>query len=138
MAHPESSGRTDAPAAVPARSGAPTSTVDRVADFYGAYIDVLFDTGKGRLAHALRSHYLTAGLRQSLVRWESAHHKDGVLRVKSVPTAWKVVYNDSAMGHCWTRVTLTWQDSGNHVHHTRLLVQSDLATRLISGIKADT
>ncbi|WJV44749.1 hypothetical protein [Streptomyces flavofungini] len=135
--HPRPAGLTDAPAAVPSRSGAPTSTVDRVADFYGAYIDVLYDTGGGRLSQALRGHYLTAGLRHSLARWESVHHKDGVLRIKGVPTAWKVVYNDSGMGHCWSRVTLTWKDSGNHVHHTRLMVQSDLATRLISAIKAD-
>lgn len=137
--------RADTPATVttvttvtsaPARSGSPTSTVDRVADFYGAYIDVLFDSGRGRLANSLRGHYLTEQLRSSLARWEAAHHRDGVLRAKGVPLAWKVVYNDSGMGHCWTRVTLTWQDSGNRVHHTQLMVQSDLATRLISGIKA--
>ncbi|WP_030684391.1 hypothetical protein [Streptomyces sp. NRRL B-1347] len=136
-AHTQSSGRTDTPAAAPSRSGTPTSTVDRVADFYGAYIDVLYDTGNGRLARALRGHYLTAGLRHSLARWESTHHKDGVLRVKGVPTAWKVVYNDSGMGRCWSRVTLTWKDSRGHVHHTRLMVQSDLTTRLISAIKTD-
>ncbi|QDQ16077.1 hypothetical protein FH965_01865 [Streptomyces spectabilis] len=135
---PSSSGRTDAPAPVPSRSGTPTSTVDRVADFYGAYIDVLHDTGDGRLALALRGHYLTAGLRHSLARWESTHHKDGVLRAKGVPTAWKAVHNDSGMGHCWSRVTLTWKDSGNRVHRTPLMVQSDLTTRLISAIEADT
>ncbi|AZQ40899.1 hypothetical protein EJ357_43700 [Streptomyces cyaneochromogenes] len=134
--------RADTPATVtslagtPARSGSPTSTVDRVADFYGAYIDVLFDSGRGRLANSLRGHYLTEQLRSSLARWEAAHHRDGVLRAKGVPIAWKVVYNDSGMGHCWTRVTLTWQDTGNQVHRTHLMVQSDLATRLISGIKA--
>ncbi|MFI6010125.1 hypothetical protein ACIBAG_15125 [Streptomyces sp. NPDC051243] len=122
--------------AAPSRSGSPNSTVDRVADFYGAYIDVLFDSGRSGPADALRGHYLTAKLRSSLARWEAAHHKDGVLRAKGVPIAWKVDYNDSGMGHCWTRVTLTWQDSGNRVHRTQLMVQSDLATRLISGIKA--
>ncbi|MCI3928876.1 hypothetical protein [Streptomyces sp. AN091965] len=136
-AHTESPGRTGAGPVVPSRSGTPASTVDRVADFYGSYIDVLYDTGKGRLAHALRGHYLTTGLRHGLARWESAHHEDGVLRAKSVPTAWRVDYNDSGMGHCWSRVTLTWKDSKNHVHHTRLMVQSDLDTRLISSIKAD-
>ncbi|MDF3148795.1 MULTISPECIES: hypothetical protein [unclassified Streptomyces] len=131
--------REDTPATVttaPARSGSPTSTVDRVADFYAAYIDVLFDSGRGRLADSLRGHYLTEQLRSSLARWEADHHRDGVLRAKGVPIAWKVVYNDSGMGHCWTRVTLTWQDAGNRVHRTQLMVQSDLATRLISGIKS--
>ncbi|MFE2645647.1 hypothetical protein ACFXDO_24215 [Streptomyces nigra] len=123
-------------ATAPARSGSPTSAVDRVADFYGAYIDILYDSGRGGPANALRGHYLTEQLRSSLARWEAVHHKDGVLRAKGVPIAWKVVYNDSGMGHCWTRVTLTWQDSGNRVHRTQLMVQSDLATRLISGIKA--
>ncbi|MCZ4602753.1 hypothetical protein O3S80_02990 [Streptomyces sp. Lzd4kr] len=123
-------------ASAPARSGSPTSAVDRVADFYGAYIDILFDSGRGGPANALRGHYLTEQLRSSLARWEAAHHKDGVLRAKGVPIAWKVVYNDSGTGHCWTRVTLTWQDSGSRVHRTQLMVQSDLATRLISGIKA--
>ncbi|QIB49340.1 hypothetical protein G3H79_34780 [Streptomyces aureoverticillatus] len=125
------------PQAPLARGGSPQSTVDRVADFYGAYIDVLFDSGRGRLSHALRNHYLTPGLSHSLARWEAAHHKDGVLRAKEVPTAWKVVYNDSGMGHCWSRVTLTWKVSENQVRHTHLMVQSDIATRLISGLKMD-
>ncbi|MCW8376153.1 hypothetical protein [Streptomyces justiciae] len=122
----------------PARSGSPRSTVDRVADFYGAYLDVLSDSGRDKLAETLRERYLTARLREDLARWEKAHHKDGVLRGKGVPAAWKVVYNDSGMGHCWTRVTLTWEDSGNRVHHIRLLVRSDLETQLISGIRIAT
>lgn len=119
----------------PVRDGSPRSTVDRVADFYGAYIDVLYDSGRGRLADSLREHYLTARLRADLARWEKAHHTDGVLRAKGVPAAWKVVCSDSGMGHCWTRVTLTWEDAGNQVHHMRLLVRSDLETQLISGIR---
>jgi hypothetical protein len=128
---------TVATIATPAREGSPTSTVDRVADFYGAYIDALYDSGHGALTGSLRQHYLTAGLQHSLARWENAHHEDGVLRAKGVPTAWQVVYNDSGMGHCWTRLTLTWQDSGSRVHHTHLMIQSDLATRLVSGIQLD-
>ncbi|MFD7708322.1 hypothetical protein ACFV6E_21480 [Streptomyces sp. NPDC059785] len=120
-----------------ARGGSPQSTVDHVADFYGSYIDVLYDTGRGRLSGHLRSHYLTAGLRASLARWEATHHKDGVLREKGVPIAWEAVYNDSGTGHCRTRVTLTWQHAGKPVRHTHLMVQSDLATRLISGIRID-
>lgn len=123
------------PEAPQARGGSPQSTVDRVADFYGAYIDILFDSGRGRLSHALRNHYLTPELRHTLARWEAAHHKDGVLRATGVPTAWKVVYNDSGMGHCWSRVTLTWKVSENHIRHTHLMVQSDIATRLISDLK---
>ncbi|MDN3029197.1 hypothetical protein [Streptomyces sp. S.PB5] len=120
----------------PGRAGRPTSAVDRVADFYGACIDVLYDCGRSRLADALRTHYLTAGLRQDLARWEAEHHRDGVLRAKGVPVAWKVVHNDSGMGHCWTRATLTWQDSADRTHRTRLMIQSDLATLLISGIRS--
>ncbi|MDX6330544.1 MAG: hypothetical protein QOI83_2927, partial [Streptomycetaceae bacterium] len=37
------------------------SAYDRVADFYGAYIDALHDSGHGRLANDLRAHYLTFG-----------------------------------------------------------------------------
>ncbi|MCD7442337.1 hypothetical protein K4B79_29480 [Streptomyces lincolnensis] len=119
----------------PARQGSPRSTVDRVADFYGAYIDVLYDSGRTPLAQALREHYLTAEFRAALTRWEAGHHKDGMLRAKGVPVAWEVVYNDSGMGHCWTRVTLTWQDSGDRTHRTYLMIQSDLESSLISGIR---
>ncbi|MGW3938748.1 hypothetical protein [Streptomyces phaeochromogenes] len=128
---------TTVTAAAPGRSGSPQSTVDHVADFYGAYTDALYDVGHGPLTDTLRRHYLTADLRRSLARWEAVHHMDGVLRGKSIPIGWKVVYNDSGMGHCWARATLTWQDSGHRVHHTRLMIQSDLATRLISGIRTD-
>ncbi|MGY6022683.1 hypothetical protein [Streptomyces spinosirectus] len=128
-------GSAVATTAAPARKGTTRSAVDRVADFYGTYLDVLFDSGRNRLADSLRAHYLTAGLRADLARWEAVHHKDGVLRAKGTPIAWEVVYNDSGMGHCWTRVTLTWQDSGNRTHRTHLMIQSDLGSRLISGIR---
>ncbi|MEU6394692.1 hypothetical protein [Streptomyces sp. NPDC046939] len=117
------------------RGGSPTSAVDRAADFYGTYIDVLHDSGHGRLSAALRGHYLTGNLRHNLARWEAAHHEDGVLRAKGVPVQWSVAYNDSGMGHCWSRATLTWQDSGGRTHRTHLMVQSDLATGLVSGIE---
>ncbi|WP_244177530.1 hypothetical protein [Streptomyces atriruber] len=120
---------------VPARSGSPTSTVDHVANFYGAYVDVLHDTGHNSLANSLRHQYLTAGLRKSLAQWESAHHRDGVLRSKAVPSAWKVTYQDSGMGHCWTVVRLTWRDARHRTHHSYLTVQSDVASRDISGIE---
>ncbi|MFE0171358.1 hypothetical protein ACFWZ2_03510 [Streptomyces sp. NPDC059002] len=125
------------PRTAPARSGIPTSAVDHVANFYGAYVDVLHDTGRGSLANSLRHHYLTAGLRQDLARWETAHHRDGVLRGKGVPTAWKVTYEDSGMGHSWTRVNLTWHDRQHRAHHSHLTVQSDIATMKISGIRTE-
>ncbi|MHC3469538.1 hypothetical protein ACYF6T_12560 [Streptomyces sp. 7R007] len=128
---------TEAIAAVDGRSGNPASAVDHVADFYGAYADALHDVGHGRLTDALRRHYLTAELRRALARWEAEHHQDGVLRTKGTPTGWSVEYNDSSMGHCWTRATLTWNDGGKHEHTVRLVIQSDLATRLISGIRED-
>lgn len=130
-------GPTTAATTAPARRGSPHSAVDRVADFYGAYVDALYDSGRGGLADALRTHCLTAGLRADLAQWETAHHKDGVLRAKGVPIAWEVVYNDSGMGHCWTRVTLTWQDSADRVRRTHLMVQSDLESQLVSGIRVD-
>ncbi|MFL1897806.1 hypothetical protein ACJWDR_01745 [Streptomyces tauricus] len=118
------------------RTGRPVSVVDHVADFYGAYTDALYDTGHGRLTEALRRHYLTPGLRRTLTRWEAVHHRDGMLRSKGVPARWSVRYNDSGMGHCWTRVTLTWKDTGKRADTTRLMIQSDLATGQISDIRA--
>ncbi|MGW2830409.1 hypothetical protein [Streptomyces sp. NPDC001286] len=130
-------GPVAAGAAVQGRGGSPASTVDHVADFYGAYTDALHDVGHGRLTDALRRHYLTPELRRTLTRWEASHHRDGVLRAKGVPTRWSVGYNDSGMGHCWTRVALTWNDTGKHQRTSHLMIQSDLATRLISGIRTD-
>ncbi|MGX1910042.1 hypothetical protein ACWIID_14440 [Streptomyces phaeochromogenes] len=118
------------------RQGSPRSTVDHVADFYGAYIDALHDIGRGVLADALRRHYLTPELRRRLTRWEAVHHQDGVLRTENVPTAWEAAYNDSGMGHCWSHVTLTRQEPATPARRIRLLIRSDLATRLISDIRA--
>ncbi|GAA2348426.1 hypothetical protein OKJ48_20975 [Streptomyces kunmingensis] len=118
------------------RGGSPVSSVDRVADFYGSYIDVRYDSGPDPLNTSLRAHYLTHDLQHTLSRWEAVHHKDGVLRGNVTPVEWRVVYHDSGMGHCWSTVTLTWKSRGHHhTHHTRLMVQSDLATRLISDIR---
>jgi hypothetical protein len=118
------------------RDGRPLSPVDHVADFYGAYTDALQDRGRGLLVDALRRHYLTPELRRSLTRWEAVHGLDGVLRAKGVPIAWQVAQIDSGVGHCWCRVTLTWEDSGNQPHRTNLTVRSDLATRRISAIRS--
>ncbi|WP_416969513.1 hypothetical protein [Streptomyces sp. 4F14] len=115
------------------RSGSPESTVDRVADFYGAYIDAVYD-GTDDLGAALRAHYLTQELRGRLAQWEETNHADGVLRAQNVPLQWEVRYSDSGAGHAFTVVTLTW-DSGTNPERTTLAVQSDLSTRLISDIK---
>ncbi|WRZ92793.1 hypothetical protein OHB54_29330 [Streptomyces sp. NBC_01007] len=118
----------------PARSGSSGPAYDRVADFYGAYIDAVTDTGSGRLSTQLRSFYLTPGLRGSLSTWEHRQHADGVLRAQDVPSAWKVTPGDSGAGHTWSTVRLTW-GSAQHPTYTYLTVQSDLATKKISGIK---
>ncbi|MFB7470801.1 hypothetical protein [Kitasatospora sp. NPDC056184] len=117
----------------PVRGGSPDSAVDRVADFYGGYIDAVSD-GTDDLGEQLRAHYLTEDLRRRLAAWEEANHADGVLRAQNVPTAWAVGYHDSGAGHLFTTVTLTW-GTGPDARHTRLAVQSDLSTKLISDIK---
>lgn len=115
-------------------SGSPTSASARVGDFYGAYIDAVWDGGTSTLAQQLRSHYLTVGLRKKLAAWEKKEHADGVLRAQDVPTAWRVSYDGSGAGHAWTTVRLTW-GSPKHPVYTTLKVQSDLASRKISDIK---
>ncbi|WP_030676521.1 hypothetical protein [Streptomyces rimosus] len=123
---------------VPTRSGSTESAVDRVADFYGSYLDaVRDDEGRGALAEALRAHYLTPELRAHLANWERREHADGVLRAQDSPRAWRVTYNDSAMGRAWTRVRLTF-GSAEHPRHTQLLVTSDLNTLRITDIQPDT
>ncbi|MFD4563390.1 hypothetical protein ACFWOX_02970 [Streptomyces sp. NPDC058467] len=119
----------------PARSGSNGAAYDRVADFYGAYIDAVTNSGSGHLGSQLRTFYLTSDLRSRLAKWESREHADGVLRAQDVPRAWKVTPGDSGMGHTWSTVRLTW-GSAQHPTYTYLTVQSDLATKKISDIKA--
>ncbi|MFE4976002.1 hypothetical protein ACFRAR_28340 [Kitasatospora sp. NPDC056651] len=57
-----------------------------------------------------------------------------MLRAQDVPTRWEVRYHDSGAGHLFTTVTLTW-GTGPDAGHTRLAVQSDLSTKLISDIE---
>ncbi|WP_030249855.1 hypothetical protein [Streptomyces violens] len=118
----------------PARGGSPESTVDRVANFYGAYIDAVYDED-GRLARELRNHYLRSDLRKRLADWEAKNHADGVLRAQNVPAKWSVKYDGSGTGSSYTIVTLTW-DSGSHPSTSRLAVRSSLETRQITDIKA--
>ncbi|MET7702166.1 MULTISPECIES: hypothetical protein [unclassified Streptomyces] len=118
----------------PARSGSNGPAYDRVANFYGAYIDAVNDEGSGRFSTQLRSFYLTSNLRSRLASWEKHEHADGVLRAQDVPRAWKVTAGDSGMGHTWSTVRLTW-GSAQHPTYSYLTVQSDLATQKISDIK---
>ncbi|MGW1891532.1 hypothetical protein ACWCP6_14930 [Streptomyces sp. NPDC002004] len=125
---------SSAPPSAPTRSGGSEAVYDRVAHFYGAYIDVTTDAGRNTAAKELRSFYLTPGLRSRLATWENRNHADGVLRAQDVPRAWRVTAGDSGMGHTWTNVRLTW-GSAAHPTYTYLVVQSDLATKKISDIK---
>ncbi|WP_405917061.1 hypothetical protein [Streptomyces sp. NBC_00728] len=121
-------------APAPSRSGSNGPAYDRVADFYGAYVDAVTDGGSGTLSTRLRSFYLTPALRTRLAGWEHRQHADGVLRAQDVPSAWKVTPGDSGAGHTWSTVRLTW-GSAAHPTYTYLTVQSDLATKKISDIK---
>jgi hypothetical protein len=130
-AHPS----TAAPAAAGTvvRTGSFLSTTDRVADFYGAYIDAVSgDTGQ--LSVDLRTAYLTPALRQRLAAWEAKEHADGVLRAQNIPVRWTVTSDGAGAGHVFTIVTLTWGD-GPNPEVSRLAVQSDSATQLISDIR---
>jgi len=130
---PALAGPRDAPAPAPSRSGSPGVVYDRVAHFYGAYIDVANDPGNNALAAELRKFYLTPGLRSRLLTWEKRNNADGVLRAQNVPSAWKVTPGDSGMGHTYTTLRLTW-GSGKSKTYTYLTVRSDLETRKISDI----
>ncbi|MCW7947149.1 hypothetical protein AAW14_35635 [Streptomyces hygroscopicus] len=123
------------PAPLPARSGSNGPAYDRVADFYGAYIDAVSDRSSGHLDQQLRAFYLTQNLRTRLTAWEAREHADGVLRAQDVPSAWTVTPQDSGMGHTWSTVRLTW-GSATHPTYTYLQVQQDLATKKISDIRA--
>ena len=125
---------TPAAAHAPIASGSPSSAVDRVADFYGAYIDAHYGKGMGGLGADLRAHYLTKGLQVQLAAWEKKNHADGVLRAQNVPNAWAVTAANAGAGHVFTTVVFTW-GTGRHATHTQVSVQSDLATGLISNIK---
>jgi len=107
--------------------------VDRVDDFYGAYIDARYD-GHGDLAGRLRKDFLTGDLRKRLAAWEARNHADGVLHAQDVPDAWSVTYAGSGAGHAFTTVTFTW-GTGRHATHTHVEIASQLSTRLISDIR---
>ncbi|MEV6164671.1 hypothetical protein AB0L71_22630 [Streptomyces sp. NPDC052052] len=133
---PAAAAATRAPAIVPAAAtghavGVPAH--QRVAHFYGAYVDAVTARGGGGLATALRTFYLTPHLRTQLDAWERRNHADGVLRAQNTPLAFRVTPGDSGAGHTWSKVRLTWSN-GKHPRYTYLTVQSDLRTGRISGI----
>jgi len=59
----------------------------------------------------------------------------GFFRTKEFPVQGSVSYDHRGGGHRWSRITLTWTTPGGPVRRTRLSVRSDLATRLVSGVK---
>ncbi|MFF6996223.1 hypothetical protein ACFY93_14930 [Streptomyces sp. NPDC008313] len=92
-------------------SGKPTDNVTRIADFYGTYIDAVYEEDSGDLRDALRGHYLTPAFQEELAAWEEQEHADGVLRAQNVPLAWKVTDKGTIGDHTEAVVTLTWGDT---------------------------
>ncbi len=118
----------------PAHEGGTDSVVDRVASFYGAYVDARTGTPDTALSGALRAHYLTKEFRTRLDAWERKSGADGIFHAQNTPRAWRVTYDNSGAGHTWTLVRLTWGDEKKPTY-TYLSVQSDLKSKLISDIK---
>ncbi|MER6253374.1 hypothetical protein ABT224_18675 [Streptomyces sp. NPDC001584] len=118
-----------AAAPAPSVSGSPEGAFTRIADFYGSYIDAVYD-GDGPTADRLRSFYLSEPLQAELRKWEEANHADGVLRAQNVPLKWKVTSTGSGTGRTNATVTLTWGGDT-----TKVFVQADLATRKIVSIQ---
>ncbi|MFE3637750.1 hypothetical protein [Streptomyces sp. NPDC059168] len=124
-------------AGVSTAQGDPRNATQRVADFYGAYIDSVWaadDPAAAANAKALRAFYLSSGAQQRAAAYEAKNHADGVLFAQNVPVRWKVAYTGSGMGHSTSRVTLTWSDGAN-AQVTAIDVQSDLKTLKITGLQ---
>ncbi|MFI9510317.1 hypothetical protein [Nocardia sp. NPDC052566] len=115
------------------RAGRPDSAIDRVADFYGAYIDALSD-GAEDLAERLRGQYLTEDFRKRLTT--PGHSVDDVLHSRDVPTGWEVHYVDSGAGFVFMKVTLTW-GAGAALSSRNLGVKVDSETNLISDVMTE-
>ncbi|MEV7562395.1 hypothetical protein ACGFYY_29935 [Streptomyces sp. NPDC048331] len=127
---PEGATPAQVAAPAPSVSGSPEGAFTRIADFYGSYIDAVYD-GDGATADRLRSFYLSAPLRTELRQWEETNHADGVLRAQNVPLGWKVTSTGSGTGRTGATVTLTWGGGDT----TQVFVQADLATRKIVSIR---
>ncbi|MFC4333351.1 hypothetical protein ACFPC0_37440 [Streptomyces andamanensis] len=139
VAAPATAARTVSASVAPAAAaqGDPRSVTQRVADFYGAYIDTAWDgsdPAAGADAKALKAFYLTAGARRAVAAYEAREHADGILFAQNVPVKWKVAYAGSGGGHATSRVYLTWSD-GRNAQVTKIDVRSDLRTRKITDLR---
>ncbi|MET8247638.1 hypothetical protein ABZV31_26425 [Streptomyces sp. NPDC005202] len=117
--------------------GDPRDVTQRVADFYGSYIDSVWDNedpAAAANAEALRAFYLSAAAQKKVAAFEAKEHADGILFAQNVPVKWKVVYTGSGAGHATSQVTLTWSD-GKDAEVSKIDVQSDLKTHKITDLK---
>ncbi|WP_086723010.1 hypothetical protein [Streptomyces carpinensis] len=124
-------------ASEPMAQGDPRSVSQRVADFYGAYIDTIWDgedPASGASLQALKAFYLSADARRKVAAYEARQHADGILFAQNVPVKWRVAYTGSGAGQATSRVTLTWSD-GRNARVTRIDVRSDLETRKITDLR---
>ncbi|WP_333775231.1 hypothetical protein [Streptomyces sp. IBSBF 3136] len=124
-------------AAVSTAQGDPRDVTQRVADFYGAYIDAVWDgedPSAAADAKALRAFYLSPAAQRHVAAYEARNHANGILFAQNVPVKWKVVHTGSGAGHATSRVTLTWSD-GAGAQVTKIDVLSDLKTRKITDLK---
>ncbi|GAA2295420.1 hypothetical protein OKJ48_29690 [Streptomyces kunmingensis] len=136
LAGSDGAGTHTVAAATAAPQGDPRSTTDRVANFYGAYIDAMWDNedaGSAADAKALRGFYLSAAAQKKVADFEAREHADGILFAQNVPVKYSVAYTGSGAGHSTALVTLTWSD-GKNPEVTKIKVQSDLNTRKISDL----
>lgn len=133
---PAAGTRTATSAAAPAPQGDPRTATTRVANFYGAYIDAIWDNedpGSAAQAKALRAFYLSPALQKKVAAYEEREHADGILFAQNVPVKWAVSYTGSGAGHSTALVTLTWNDGANP-DVTKIKVQSDLRTLKITDL----
>ncbi|WP_269857327.1 hypothetical protein [Streptomyces sp. RPT161] len=114
-------------------SGKPSSALDRVADFYGAYVDARNGDNDTSLTGALRRHYLSQALRDRLATWEEENRADGVLRAQNAPRGWRVSYAGAGDGQSIATVRLAWGSTA-HPTYTYLRVRTTLSTMRISDI----
>ncbi|MFF1451291.1 hypothetical protein ACFVYF_24620 [Streptomyces sp. NPDC058274] len=116
--------------------GDPRAVTTRVSDFYGSYIDSVWDLEDPTAAanaKALRKFYLSAAEQKKVAAFEAKEHADGILFAQNVPVKWKVEYTGSGAGHATSLVTLTWGD-GSTAEVSKIKVQSDLQTRKITDL----
>ncbi|MEW2165257.1 hypothetical protein AB0912_20035 [Streptomyces sp. NPDC007084] len=126
-----------AAAAAPATQGDPRAAATRVSDFYGAYIDSIWDNedpAASANAKTLRHFYLSAAEQKTVAAYEAKEHADGILFAQNVPVKWSVASTGSGAGHATALVTLTWSD-GQNPEVTKIKVQTDLKTRKITDLQ---